>query len=435
MEDILIVEAATEAVLHAGERRFHALVEHISDAVALLNRHGKVVYSGPSTTRILGYEIGQNIGRSAFLLVHPEDQPAARERFSALLRSPGASAPIKDRLLHRDGSWRHMEGIATNLLDEPGVHAVVLTYRDSTERIMAEEALRESEERYRAVIAALDEGIVVQNPDGRITDANESACRVFELSREQLIGQMSLDSQWQTVHEDGSLFPTRTHPATIALGTGQRQTRVIMGVEKSDGARTWLSINAQPLFHGDALTPYAAVTSFTDITERKRADMQLIRAAHYDALTSLPNRGFFMEQLVHAFSRAKHGEPYGFALLFLDFDHFKAVNDSLGHAVGDSALAAIARRLEHALRPADSVARLGGDEFAILAGNVSGLTEATTIAMRLGKALAEPLIVNSREIHMTASIGVVLSGPEYDSGDDMLRGADAAMYRAKREAG
>lgn len=85
MEDILIVEAATEAVLHAGERRFHALVEHISDAVALLNRHGKVVYSGPSTTRILGYEIGQNIGRSAFLLVHPEDQPAARERFSALL--------------------------------------------------------------------------------------------------------------------------------------------------------------------------------------------------------------------------------------------------------------------------------------------------------------------------------------------------------------
>ncbi len=435
MEDILIVEATTKAAFGAGERRFRALVEHISDAIALLNRQGKIVYSGPSPTRILGYEIGQNVGRSAFLLIHPADQPAARERFSALLQSPGASAPIKDRLLHRDGSWRHVEGIATNLLDEPEVRSVVLAYRDITERIMAEAALRESEERYRAVIAALDEGIVVQNPDGRITAANESACRIFGLNREQLIGRTSLDRQWHTVHEDGSLFPPAEHPAMIAVGTGQRQTRVIMGVEKSDGARTWLSINAQPLFRDDAPNPYAAVTSFTDITERKRADTQLVRAAHYDALTGLPNRGFFMERLVHACSHAKRGERYEFALLFLDFDHFKAVNDSLGHAVGDSALAAIARRLEHALRPADSVARLGGDEFAILAGNVRGLTEAAAIAMRLGEALAAPFVVNGRDIHMTASIGIALSGPEYDSGDEMLRDADAAMYRAKRDGG
>lgn len=435
MEDILIVEAATKAAFDTGERRFRALVEHISDAIALLNRQGKIIYSGPSTTRILGYEIGQTVGRNAFLFVHPEDRPAAQERFSALLQSPGASTPIKDRLLHRDGSWRHVEGIATNLLSEPGVRSVVVTYRDITERIMAEAALRESEERYRAVIAALDEGIIVQDANGRITAVNESACRIFGLSRKQLIGRTSLDSPWQTVHEDGSRFPLTEHPAMIALGTGQRQTRVIMGVEKSDGARTWLSINAQPLFRDDAPTPYAAVTSFTDITERKRADTQLVRAAHYDALTGLPNRGLFMERLVHAFSRAKRGERDGFALLFLDFDHFKAVNDSLGHAVGDSALAAIARRLEHTLRPADSVARLGGDEFAILAGNASGLAEATAIAIRLGEALAAPLTVNGREIHMTASIGIALSGWEYDSSDAMLRDADAAMYRAKREGG
>ncbi len=433
MEDILIVEATTTEAFAAGDRRFRALVEHISDAIALLNRQGKIVYSGPSTTRILGYEIGQNVGRNAFLLVHPEDRPAAQERFAALLQSPGATVPLEYRLLHRDGSWRHVEGVAKNLLDEPGVRSVVVTYRDITERIRAEAALRESEERYRAVIAALDEGIVVQNPDGRITAANESACRIFGLRHEQVIGRTSLESQWHTVHEDGSSFPPAEHPAMIALGTGQRQTRVIMGVEKSDGARTWLSINAHPLFRDDAPTPYAAVTSFTDITERKRADTQLVRAAHYDALTGLPNRGLFMERLVHAFSRAKRGERDGFALLFLDFDHFKSVNDSLGHAVGDSALAAIARRLEHALRPADSVARLGGDEFAILTGNVSGLTEATAIAMRLGEALAAPFVVNGYELHMTASIGIALSGPGYDSGDEMLRDADAAMYRAKRE--
>jgi len=435
LEDILIVEATTKAVFGAGERRFRALIEHISDAIALLNRQGEVIYSGASTTHILGYDAGQTVGRDAFSFVHPEERLAAQDQFAALLQSPGATAPLACRLRHRDGSWRHMEGIAKNLLDEPGVRAVIVTYRDITERITAEAALHESEERYRAVIAALDEGIVVQDPDGRITAANESAGRIFGVSREQLIGRTSLDSQWQTVHEDGALFPPTEHPAMIALGTGQRQTRVIMGVEKSDGARTWLSINAQPLFRDDAPNPYAAVTSFTDITERKRADTQLVRAAHYDALTGLPNRGVFMERLVHAFSRAKRGERYGFALLFLDFDHFKAVNDSLGHAAGDSALAAIARRLEHSLRPADSVARLGGDEFAILAGNVSGLTEATAIAIRLGDALAAPFIVNGREIHMTASIGIALSGPEYDRGDEMLRDADAAMYRAKREGG
>jgi len=435
LEDILIVEATTKATFGAGERRFRALIEHISDAIALLNRQGEVIYSGASATHILGYDAGQTVGRDAFSFVHPEDRLAAQDRFAALLQSPGADAPLAYRLRHRDGSWRHVEGIAKNLLNEPGVHAVVVTYRDCTERIMAEATLRESEARYGAVIAALDEGIIVQDPDGRITAANESAYRIFGVNREQLIGRTSLDSQWQTVHEDGAPFPPTEHPAMIALGTGQRQTRVIMGVEKSDGARTWLSVNAQPLFRDDAPSPYAAVTSFTDITERKRADTQLVRAAHYDALTGLPNRGFFMERLAHLFSHARRDEQYEFALLFLDFDHFKAVNDSLGHAVGDSALAAIARRLEHALRPADGVARLGGDEFAILAGNVRGLTEATAIAMRLGEMLATPFVVNGREIHMTASIGIALSGPEYDRGDEMLRDADAAMYRAKREGG
>jgi len=431
LDHILTTQTATEMAHETGERRFRALVENISDAIALLNRQGKIIYSGPSTTRILGYEIGQNVGRDAFLLVHPEDRPAAQGRFRTLLQSPGASAPIEYRLLHRDGSWLHMEGIARNLLDDPGVHAIVVTYRDVTQRIAAAEALRESEERYRSVIAALDEGIIVQNPDGTITAANESACRIFDVTHEQLIGQNPLDCQWRTVHEDGSPFPPETYPAMVAIETGQPQSRVIMGVENAAGTSIWLSINAQPLFRDNAPAPYAAVTSFTDITERKRVEAQLVRAAHYDALTGLPNRGLFMKQLKDAFARAKRGRPHEFALLFLDFDHFKAVNDSLGHAAGDDVLVAIADRLERSLRPADSVARLGGDEFAVLAGRVSDPAEATNTALRLQHMLATPFAAKGREIYMTASIGIALSGHDYAGAEEMLDDADAAMYRAK----
>ncbi|MHB8645585.1 MAG: diguanylate cyclase domain-containing protein [Thermomicrobiales bacterium] len=433
MDHLLTPQATPGAARDTGEPRFRALVENISDAIALLDRDGTIVYSGPSTMRILGYDIGQNVGRNAFLLVHPEDRPGAQARFHTLLASPGSSGPIAYRLLHRDGSWLHMEGIARNLLDEPGVRAIVVTYRDVTQRIVAEAALRESEERYRSVIAALDEGIIVQDSDGTITAANESACRIFGVTGGELIGRNVRDCRFRVVHEDGSRFPLEHYPAMVAIETGQPQTRVIMGIECDAGTSVWLSINAHPLFRDGVPRPYAAVTSFTDITERKRVEAQLVRAAQYDTLTGLPNRGLFMERLKDAFARAKRGKPHEFALLFLDFDHFKAVNDSLGHAAGDDVLVAIAGRLERSLRPAESVARLGGDEFAILAGRMDDPVAATAAALRLHHMLAAPFTTRGYDVHLTASIGVALSRPEYRDAEEMLHDADAAMYRAKND--
>jgi diguanylate cyclase (GGDEF)-like protein/PAS domain S-box-containing protein len=171
--------------------------------------------------------------------------------------------------------------------------------------------------------------------------------------------------------------------------------------------------------------------SQTNISDRKRAEEELVRSALYDPLTGLANRALFAERLAHAASLSTRGD-YHFAVLLLDLDRFKLVNDSLGHAVGDKLLIGIARRLESCLRPGDTVARLGGDEFTILLHNISDLADATAVAERIHKEFALRFHWGGHDVFTSASIGIALSMPEYSGGsDDMLRDADIAMYRAK----
>jgi diguanylate cyclase (GGDEF)-like protein len=180
--------------------------------------------------------------------------------------------------------------------------------------------------------------------------------------------------------------------------------------------------------HGD---PLAIVTTCEDITERKWAEEQLRRAAFYDALTGLPNRALFMDRLGQALDRARRHPSFDFALLFLDLDRFKLVNDSFGHAMGDQLLQAVAIRLESCRQAGDTVARLGGDEFAFLAEEIGGATQAVHLAERVREALRSPFVVAGHELFTTASVGIAINQPGYQQPDDMLRDADTAMYRAK----
>lgn len=169
-----------------------------------------------------------------------------------------------------------------------------------------------------------------------------------------------------------------------------------------------------------------------DITQQKRNVEQLVYAASHDSLTGLPNRPWFMEQLQYAIATSRLNPNYLFAILFLDLDHFKEVNDTLGHGVGDELLVAVAQRLNLCLRPSDKVARLGGDEFAILLDNISSVKDAISIAERIQILLAEPIPTMGQEICTTASIGIFVSSPqEMQEADALLRNADKAMYEAK----
>ncbi|MEH2444476.1 MAG: diguanylate cyclase [Nostoc sp.] len=176
-----------------------------------------------------------------------------------------------------------------------------------------------------------------------------------------------------------------------------------------------------------------SVLVFQDITKRKQTEAQLIRNAFYDGLTALPNRVLFVDRLRQAIERSKRRSDYYFAVLFLDLDGFKEINDRFGHGIGDDFLVAIARRLESCLRGGDTVARFGGDEFTVLLENIKDITDATNAAKRIQDSLRLPLNLNGYQLSTTASIGIAWNFSNYEEPANILRDADIAMYQAKRQ--
>ena len=176
---------------------------------------------------------------------------------------------------------------------------------------------------------------------------------------------------------------------------------------------------------------YRMAGSQTDISLQKQAEERLAHDALHDALTGLPNRTLFLDRLEHAIKKIKRSKDVLFAVMFLDLDRFKFINDSLGHAAGDQLLVSISERLRKCLRPGDTVARLGGDEFVVLLDDISAAADATRVADRIQKELAKPHILNGHSVSTSASMGITLSSTNYEQADEMLRDADIAMYRAK----
>ena len=215
------------------------------------------------------------------------------------------------------------------------------------------------------------------------------------------------------------------------IRTGQPLVNVEEKETLPNGEFRWVSTTKLPLRdrQGNIVGTFGISR---DISERKKAGEQLQHQAFYDPLTDLPNRALFLDRLQHLFHRARRslGNPR-FAVLYLDLDRFKAINDSLGHQVGDEVLSATARRLERCIRPGDTLARLGGDEFTILLDDVRSEADATGVAERIHQEVAAPLEVQGVEVFTSVSVGIALSSAGYECSEDMLRDADTAMYRAK----
>jgi diguanylate cyclase (GGDEF)-like protein/PAS domain S-box-containing protein len=282
--------------LELREQRFRTIVEKSWSGVVLLDEEIRFTFAGSSTPNIVGYADHELIGRSLFDFVHPRELEASRKVFAETLQRPSHEMGGEIRFRHKNGSWVWLEGFSQNLLHEPSVRAVVLNYRD--------------------------------------------------------------------------------------------------------------------------------------VSQRKETEKQLEYRAYYDSLTGLPNRLLFRDRLVHSLAHAKRNRV-GVAVMYLDIDHFKLVNDALGHSFGDRLLADIARRLQGALRASDTISRIGGDEFSILLPEVVSMEAVAGVARKILDSLAQPFRIEGHDLFVTASVGISCYPSDGDDAETLLKCADAAMYRSK----
>jgi diguanylate cyclase (GGDEF)-like protein/PAS domain S-box-containing protein len=288
------------------------------------------------------------------------------------------------------------------------------------------QSIRVPEHTANTIISSIGEGIIVYDGELRCQLWNAFMEEITGIPAERVMGERIADFSAH-VRENGAEKLLQR-----ALSGECVRSEDMPYYVAETGRSGWVIASYTPLVVDGEITGVVAVVH--DVTERKRGEEQLRYHAFHDYLTGLPNRALFMDRLDRLIKHAQRHPEYTFAVLFLDIDCFKAVNDSFGHSVGDDLLIAMGRRLEACLREGDSVGRLGGDEFAVLLADVRDLQEASQIAERIERALAAPFLLRGHEVFTSASIGISVSSSEYAGSGEMLRDADAAMYRAKSNA-
>jgi len=286
-------------------------------------------------------------------------------------------------------------------------------------------AARASEARFRLLAEHARDLICLHDPSGRFSYVSPASTSLVGYAPEELVGRAPLDLIEAVDH------PLLDSAVRVPVRRGDRSEPVAYRVRTRDGRVVWLETSVQPVLAADGGLA-GLVTTSRDVTERKSFEERLRHGALYDALTGLPNRTLLLDRLAHAVERFRRHPGARYAVLFLDLDRFKVFNDSMGHAVGDALLQAVATRLRDTVRAGDTVARLGGDEFCVLLEDLDSDEEAERTAVRLGEALTRPFAVAGRLLDTSASVGIVRGGGGYAAPGDLLRDADIAMYRAKQ---
>lgn len=336
LASIAIERQRFEQALRQSEERYRELFEHAPIGIYRTTPDGRVLMANPTMLRMLGIasfdELAQhNLEQEGWGFHHP------RQQFRELIETQGEVKGL-------EVTWRRQTGellnVRENAILKRDAQGQVLYYEgtveDITERQQAEAALRASEARYRSLVAGLDEGVVLQDETGQIVACNASAERILGLDAEQMLGRTSFDPRWRAVYEDGTPCPGAEHPAMVSLRTGRACSNVRMGVHKPDDTLRWISVNAQPLFHAGAARPYAVVTSFTDITERKQAE---------EALRASETR----------FATAFNSSPCPMAMLTFPAGRFVNVNEIWQRDYGfspDEVIGRTSSDLDHWVNPA-----------------------------------------------------------------------------------
>jgi diguanylate cyclase (GGDEF)-like protein/PAS domain S-box-containing protein len=297
-----------------------------------------------------------------------------------------------------------------------------------------EEALRESEQMFRATFDQAAVGITLVSPDLRYLRVNDKFCDIVGYSQDELRSMGLRDTNPPAALSDATSFLARLAAGEV-VGHQLRERELV----RKDGSRVWVAI-AVSLVRGASGEPRYFVSVIQDISEAKRAaaalresEEQFRQLAHYDTLTNLPNRALFYDRLKQTLALAKRNS-WTVGVMLADLDHFKSVNDTRGHAVGDKLLLQVAERLAKSVRASDTVARLGGDEFAVVLSRLSAPGDVTLVAQKIIAAFHAPFQVEGRPLLATLSMGAAVYPDDGTDQDALMNNADAAMYRSK-EAG
>ena len=402
------------------------LLDQLPEAVMVLSSDGTMVEVNEQILALTGRDVDHLLGRPFLDLVDEPD----RRRMSAIWKQIVAGDEVHSavfRLRPGHGVTHTVEADVRTPISDP--EQIVVTLRDVGRRLAESRTLEQAQERFRIAFESAPTGMAMASAtDLTLLDVNGALCRMLGASREQLIGRSVMDI---THPDDRSPDPdaiadvvARALPAVRPGGPSSysMEKRYL----RADGLVVWAHTSVSVMSDGNG--GELAIAHIQDITDQRRAAEHLQWAASHDELTGLPNRTHFLEQLRRRLDGAELGS---IAVLFIDLDNFKVVNDSLGHAAGDDLLRAMSERLRSVVRDRDMLGRFGGDEFIVMLDGLQLDVSPADIAERLREAIGEPLTIDGAELFVTGSIGITFADRAGVTADELLRDADAAMYRAK----
>lgn len=442
VEEIAALEASFNAMGHKikdslsaltnSEERWLFALEGSGDGVADWSLQNDIVFYSAKLRRILGYEdVDYNGSYEEWkTLIHKDDRENARRKLSRHLHGDTELYQTEYRIRTAQGNykWMLVRGKVVEK-DRDGLPLrFVATFMDVTSRRATEEALRSSEKKYRKLFELAQEGIWVIDECSYTTMVNKSMLTMLGYEEDEMIGKHLfefMDDQGRELCEENL---RRRH-------AGVAEAHDFEFITKS-GERIYTSLHTAPITDDEGIYR-GAIAGVINITARVQAEETVRRQARYDDLTGLPNRNLLFERLEEELARA-HRHQYCGAVLFVDLDHFKNINDSLGHPIGDQLLVGISQRIRELVRKEDVLARLGGDEFVVLLPELDRhesavAEEAQLVAQKIQGALALPFYVESHQLLISCSIGIALYPKDDSTLHDIFRQADAAMYRSKQD--
>lgn len=412
----------TEEALRESEEKYRLIAESMSDLVGVLDAGGRVIYASPSHKFVLGLVPEVYEGNLAFDVVHPDDVTHLKQEFESMV-STTASMRVEFRLKNANGDWIWFEAKGRPVYNDDGnlLHYIVVA-RDITERKRADEDLKQSEEKYRLITEKMTDFVCTINKDGFFSYASHSHESVLGFSSELYEGTrprdwMHMDDIEQVQHHLDRILNSK-QPGDFEFRFRDKQ-----------GNWIWFEAKVTPVFDQNGHFQHFLLVS-RDIMERKMYEEKLNHMAFHDTLTGIPNRRLFKERLKQSIEEAERYKRK-MAVMYMDLDKFKQINDTLGHDIGDELLKQFSIRVKNCLRECDTLSRQGGDEFIILLPEIQKKQDALKITQRILNSLQEPWVVGEHRFTTTSSIGIAFYPSDGITRHELMKSADRALYVAK----